>query len=266
MMEPGYLDLPDGGRIAYSVQGKGPPLLLVSGLGGMAPFWDGVAPALAAERTVILHDHRGTGRSSRCLRPYSIASIASDVLALMDQLKVPAASLVGHSTGGAVAQHLALHAPERLERAVLSATWARTCAYMRRLFALRLEILEGLGLDAYRRLGTLMQTPPSWSAERPEPTTDPDPSPHEAEIIKRRIGAVLAHDTHDDLGRIRVPVMVVAAADDIVVPAAHARQLAATIPGARLAMLPDGGHFVPQTRADAYRAMVQEFLHSETTR
>ena len=265
-MESRFLELPDGGRIAYSVAGSGPPLLLVSGLGGVASFWEGIAPALAVERTVILHDHRGTGRSSRCLRPYSIAAIASDVLALMDHLRVPTAALVGHSTGGAVAQHLALHAPERLERVVLSATWARACAYMRRLFALRREILEGLGLHAYRRLGTLMQTPPCWSAERPEPAQDEAASPHEVEIIKRRIGAVLAHDTHGALGRIRAPVLVVAAEDDIVVPAAHARQLAATIPDARLTMLPDGGHFVPQSRADTYRAVVQGFLHSETTR
>jgi len=260
---PDRLRLPDGGEIAYGVHGAGPPLLLVPGLGGMASSWDAITPALAERFTVVLHDHRGTGASSRCDRPYSVASIATDVLALMDHLGLPAAALVGHSTGGAVGQHMALHAPDRLTRLVLSATWARNCAYMRRLFALRLRILNGVGMEAYRELSALVLAPPWWIAAQPEPLLGPAATPLEMEILRRRIGAVLAHDTQDNLGRIALPVLVVTAQDDAVVPAAHSAGLARDIAGARLATLPDGGHLLPNVHPDAYLALLHDFLGAE---
>jgi aminoacrylate hydrolase len=257
---PQRLALPDGGTLAYGVHGAGPPLLLVPGLGGMASAWASVVPVLARRFTVILHDHRGTGMSSRCDRPYSIASIAADVRALMDRLAIDAAALVGHSTGGAVAQHLALHAPERLTRVVLSATWARSCAYMRRLFALRLQVLDRLGMAAYQELGELVLYPPWWLAAQPETPPRADATPLDIEIIRRRIGAVLAHDTQDALSRIALPVLVITALDDAVVPAAHSDGLAHDIPGARLALLGDGGHLIARTCPDAYLAQVEPFL------
>jgi aminoacrylate hydrolase len=260
---PQRLALPDGGTLAYGVHGAGPPLLLVPGLGGMASAWAAVLPALARRFTVILHDHRGTGISSRCDRPYSIASIAADVLALMDHLDLPSAALVGHSTGGAVGQHLALHTPERLTRLVLSATWARSCAYMRRLFALRLLVLDRLGVAAYQELGELVLFPPWWIASQPETPPRADATPLEIEIIRRRIGAIMAHDTQDDLARIAVPVQVITALDDAVVPAAHSDGLAHDIPGARLALLGDGGHLIARTCPQAYLAQVEPFLREE---
>jgi aminoacrylate hydrolase len=260
---PDRLHLPDGGAIAYGVHGAGPPLLLVSGLGGQAAFWDTVAPALAERFTVVLHDHRGTGASSRCDRPYSIASIAADVLALMDHLGLPHAAMIGHSTGGAVGQHLALHAPERLTRLVLSATWARACAYMRRLFALRLQILDGLGMEAYRRHGELVQAPPWWIMTQPDPPPGPTETPLGVEIVRRRIGAVLAHDTLEALGRIALPVLVVTARDDVLVPAYHSAALTRDIARSRLATLPDGGHFVPRVEPGAYLDLIRDFLDEE---
>ena len=106
------------------VVGSGPPLLLVPGLGGRAEFWDPVVPPLAARFTVILHDHRGTGRSSIERIDYSIAQMTGDVIALLDHLGFDRAHLIGHSTGGAIGQTLAIDFPQRLDRLVLSATWA----------------------------------------------------------------------------------------------------------------------------------------------
>jgi aminoacrylate hydrolase len=264
---PFRLRLPDGGSIAYGVEGSGAaPLLLLSGLSGQAAFWDAVVPSLVERFTIVLHDHRGTGASSRCDRQYSVATIAADVLALMDHLDIPAAAVIGHSMGGAVGQHLALHAPERLTRLVLSATWARACAYMRRLFTLRRQILDGLGPGAYRRHGELVQAPPWWIAAQPEPADVPPETALGIEIIRRRLDAVLAHDTQDALGRIALPVLVVTAQDDIVVPPAHAAGLARDIPGATLARLPDGGHFVPRVRPDAWLALLRGFLDAERGR
>lgn len=257
---PDRLRLPEGGEIAYGVHGSGPPLLLVAGLSGLASSWTEVLPALATRFSVVLHDHRGTGASSRCDRPYSVPSIATDVLALMDHLGLRSAALVGHSTGGAVGQHIALYSPARLTRLVLSATWARNCAYMRRLFALRLRVLGEMGAATYRELSELVLAPPWWIASQPESPLPASETPLDVEIIRRRIGAVLAHDTQDEIGRVALPVLVVTALDDAVVPPAHATGLARDIPGARLATLADGGHKVPNTRPEDYLALLEDFL------
>ncbi len=258
---PERLRLPDGGTLAYGRHGNGPALLLVTGLGGVAAAWASVLPALAERFTVVLHDHRGTGASSRCDRPYSIGSIADDVLALMDHLDLAHCLYVGHSTGGAVGQHLAVHAAPRLSRAVLSATWARSCAYMRRLFALRLAVLNEMGAGAYRELGELVLASPAWTAAQPEaPPGPPSETPLDIEIIRRRIGAVLAHDMQDALSRIACPTLILTAEDDAVVPALHSASLARGILGARLLTLRSGGHLIQRTSAPEFLAAVTPFL------
>jgi aminoacrylate hydrolase len=257
---PDRLSLPDGGTLAYGVHGSGPPLMLVAGLGGTADSWQPVLEGLAAHFTVVLHDHRGTGASSRCDRPYSVASIATDVLALMDHLGIARAALAGHSTGGAVGQHIAVHAPHRLGRLVLAATWARNCAYMRRLFTLRLLVLGKLGAAAYRELSELVLVPPWWIAAQLETPPVATETALDIEIIRRRIGAVLAHDMQDALHRIAAPTLVITALDDAVVPPAHSAGLARDIAGARLVELPDGGHLIARTRPERYLAELLRFL------
>ena len=96
-----------GGKLYYETSGSGPPLLLVSGLGGTAGFWRQQAPRLAERFTVVVHDHRGVGRSSRDAIAYSIEQMAGDTLALMDHLDIGTAAMVGQSTGGAIGQHVA---------------------------------------------------------------------------------------------------------------------------------------------------------------
>jgi aminoacrylate hydrolase len=246
--------------------------MLVAGLGGAGAFWDGGGFAqrcLEAGLQVILHDHRGTGASSRCDRPYSIASMASDVLALMDHLGIERAALAGHSTGGAIGQVLALETPDRISRLVLSATWARSCAYFRRLFEARLEILERLGFGAYRRHAALVLNPPYWIAAHDSelaaelqagPGHPMQEHPMDGEITRRRIRAILAHDVLDRLPAVTCPTHVVVAADDAVTPAYHSQALVQAIQGASLQVLPRGGHFLNRAEPEAYAGAVIPFL------
>jgi pimeloyl-ACP methyl ester carboxylesterase len=100
-------------------------VLLVAGLGGRGEFRPADVTALARVFRVITHDHRGTGGSTLSPGPYSVARLADDVLRPMDALGVERADFVGHSTRGAIRPHLALRAPQRLHRLVLSRTWCR---------------------------------------------------------------------------------------------------------------------------------------------
>ena len=115
------LTLKDGDSLYYEVHGAGPPLLLVAGLGGVGTFWKDHVPAFAERFRVVLHDHRGTGQSSPSQIDYSVGQMAGDLLQLMDHLDIGRADLIGHSTGGAIGQTLALDQPDRIGKLVLSA-------------------------------------------------------------------------------------------------------------------------------------------------
>ena len=152
----------DGCVLHVEREGSGVPLLLISGLGGTADFWAPLRPLLRDEFQLVLFDHRGTGRSDRPSDGYSIQRIAADVIAIMDALRIERAHIVGHSTGGAVTQTLALDAADRVDRIVISASWARSDYYFRLLFETRLAVLQQAGATAYASLGQVLGFPPAW--------------------------------------------------------------------------------------------------------
>ena len=132
-------------ELYYEETGRGEPLLLVPGLSGRGSFWAGQVPDFARDFRVVVHDHRGTGRSTHSRIRYSVEQMADDVLRLMDALGIEAAHLVGHSTGGAIGQVIALEHPRRLRSLVLSATWAGPDPYFQRLFESRKGVLLSPG-------------------------------------------------------------------------------------------------------------------------
>jgi aminoacrylate hydrolase len=250
--------------LAVEAAGSGPPLLLVAGLGGRGEFWRPHVAPLAERFRVVLHDHRGTGASTRSAGPYSVERLAGDVLRLMDVLQIERADFVGHSTGGAIGQHIALEAPQRLRRLVLSGTWCGPDATFLRVFELRRRVLELCGPRDYYALGALLGFPSPWLTAHPDllgrSLDDAVASFPGGPIEFARLEAVTGHDLREYVGRIGVETLVLGAADDLLTPEHFQRELAARIPGARLHLLANGGHFFPRTRADEYRRLVVDFL------
>ena len=123
-MIPGFADHranPNGVRIAYSIGGAGPPLLLLHGFPQTRALWGRIAPALARTHTVICADLRGYGDSGKPAGPenYSFRAMATDQLALMRHLGFHRFALAGHDRGARVAHRLALDAPDALVRLCL---------------------------------------------------------------------------------------------------------------------------------------------------
>src|SRR5258705_11919601 len=108
-------------EIYYEEAGQGEPLLLVPGLSGQGSFWGQQVEAFKRDFRVIVHDHRGAGRSTHSQIKYSIEQMADDVLRLMDALRIDSAHLVGHSMSGAIGQVIALDQRPRLRSRGLSA-------------------------------------------------------------------------------------------------------------------------------------------------
>ncbi len=236
--------------IYYEEQGQGPALMLVPGLGGQGAFWAPQVRDFARDFRVIVHDHRGAGRSTHSRIRYSVDQMAADTVALMDRLGVASAHYVGHSTGGA-----------------MSATWAGQDAYFRRCFETRKELLLHRGFESYWRASVVMLRPPRWISEHDalleEEMKRLAAAPPPTEVLASRIDAIVRFDRRARLGEIRCPTLVVVAGDDALTPAFYSEELAARIPGAKLAVLQTGGHFAPVLVPEEYNAAVGGFLRDQ---
>ncbi len=254
-----------GTEIYYEAHGEGPPVMLVTGLGGLAAYWRPQIASFSRRYGLIVHDHRGVGQSERSKIDYSVEQMAGDTLGLMDALGIESAHFVGHSTGGAIGQILALEHPRRLRSLVLSSTWTRADAFFRWSFDVRKEVLLARGLEAYQRSAAVFIYPPQYmhehaarlQADLAAAATAPVTT---VEIAASRIDAILAFDRARRLGEIRVPTLVICAKDDRLTPAYFSQELARAIPGARLALLETGGHACTLTNPEEYDRHVLGFL------
>jgi len=130
------------------VDGRGPPLYLIHGIGSRHSVWDGIVPALRAHFTCVRFDLRGHGKSAAPAPPYSLAQLVDDVEALRRRLGHGAIHLAGHSLGGMIAPAYARRHPHRaLSAALISTAAFRTADDRAKLRALG-EAMRDNGVEA----------------------------------------------------------------------------------------------------------------------
>jgi pimeloyl-ACP methyl ester carboxylesterase len=250
-------------NLAYDVEGAGEPLLMVQGLGYGRTGW-GPAPARLARRfEVVTFDNRGFGGSEITAGPYTTAQLATDALALLDELEIERAHVVGISLGGMIAQELVLAAPARVTKLVLCSTTAggptavpmpaQTVALMGR--QPQLDPQEAMRLFVENALSP---SPPDGLVDEIVAYRTANPPDGAGWYAQASAGA--AHDAMARLDEIRVPTLVVHGTADNVVDAGNAPLIAEAIPGARLELLDGVGHLVPWERPEEFVALVEEFL------
>jgi aminoacrylate hydrolase len=256
-------ETPDGAVLHVTSEGQGPTLLLVSGLGGTAGFWKSNAATLARSFRIIRFDQRGIGASTRGTAACTIDQLAQDCLSVLDAAGADRTVLLGHSTGGCIGQALGRLAPERLDGLILSATWLKPSRYMTSLFGTRRAILDE-NPHAYAATAALMAYPPAWieanwgtyeAALAAAPVTA-----QARQVVRERIDALMSFDGSGSTASLMMPILVLGARDDMIVPAFLQEELAAALPGSRKTMLDTGGHFFPVSRPDAFTANVAEWI------
>jgi pimeloyl-ACP methyl ester carboxylesterase len=258
-MDTGYATAADGTRIAYQVEGEGPPLLLLAGQANNHHWWDGVREDFEAIRTTISLDYRGTGASGKPETPYSTELFAQDALAVLDELDVSVADVYGTSMGGRTAQILAGRSPERIGRLVLGCTSPGGGHGFERSDAVRRSLGQFDRAAARRALAELMYTP-GWLARHPGPYQtmgDPDMPDHARRLHLR---ASAAHDSWDLLPAITARTLVLHGTGDVFNPAANAPLLTSRIPGARMELIEGARHAYFEEFRDAAGKLVVEFL------
>ncbi len=249
----------------YDVHGDGEPLVLVMGLAADSLAWVLQLGAFGERFRTVTFDNRDVGRSGYANGPYSVGDMASDTLALCDELGLDSFHLLGISMGGAIAQEVALMAPDRVRTLTLCVTWAGTGAYGRersRLLAAaarRAPREEHVDMLMILTLSERFYENPAGVSYARRVMLD-NPHPQEPEAFARQAEASGAHDARDRLPSLSMPVHVIGAEHDILVPVWKSRELADLIPGSKLTVIEGAPHGVNIERAEEFNRAVLDFL------
>jgi 3-oxoadipate enol-lactonase len=260
----GFVAVP-GGKLHFEAMGDGPALVLVHDglLHGVT--WDAQLPVFARSFRTIRYDRRGYGRSETSTSDFSAVD---DLLAVLDDLKVERAVLVGCSSGGGLAVDFTLAHPERvsglvLEGAVISGVDSSAHFYRRNLANLRpvfaAKDVAG-SIDAWATDPYL--TDPSSAAARRKLREVLTAHPHQVDGSLPE-GRQPARPAAARLREIHVPTLLLVGAGDIPDVQAQAGVLQAGIAGARREILSGAGHLAHLEQPERFNEAVLAFLRPE---
>ena len=255
----------NGQTIYYEVHGDGEPLLCVMGLAADTLAWALQVPAFSERHRTVVFDNRDVGQSSLAEGGYEITDMARDALALADALELDSFHLLGVSMGGAIAQELALAAPERVRTLTLAVTYAAGGRWAQTLSGLWGSRVQRMSRE--ERVDELMllclseaffENAEGVAWLRSLMLQNPHPQPPEA--FARQLDASSRHSARDRLGALAVPTHVIGAEYDILVPVWKSRELAALIPDAKLTVLDACPHGLNLERAEEFNRAVLDFI------
>jgi 3-oxoadipate enol-lactonase len=233
--------------VHYQLDGAGDEtIVLLNGLADDLETWAfQVEDFVAAGYRVLRFDNRGVGATSKPAGPYSSRMLADDAKALVDSLGITGFHLMGVSMGGMIAQEYALAYGSDLRSVTLGCTYAAPGPFCSRMFAMWADMAPVLGVPFIMRDVTLWAfTVPFFEQREAELA--------EFEVAMRyldqpvhaylaQLAVIQDHDTTSRLGQITTPALVLAGAEDILIPVALSRRLHEGIPGSEFATTP-GGH------------------------
>jgi 3-oxoadipate enol-lactonase len=256
----------NGQTLYYELHGEADePLLAVMGLAANTLAWTLQMQPFGERHRSVFFDNRDVGQSSMADDAYEIADMAQDALALADALELESFHLVGVSMGGAIAQEMALAAPERIQTLTLAVTFASGGAWALKLAELwsdrRAKHTREQHVDELMLLTLseqFFENAEMVGYMRTMMLADPNPQPPEA--FARQIHASSRHDTRDRLGSLAMPVHVIGAEWDILVPVWKSQEVAELIPGAELTVIPRSPHGLQIERAEEFNRAVLDFI------
>ncbi|HEX8646432.1 MAG TPA: alpha/beta hydrolase [Thermoleophilaceae bacterium] len=254
----------NGQRLYYEVHGEGEPLLAVMGLGGDHGAWLLQVPVWSQKHRLVVFDNRDVGQSSQAEGPYEVSDMAADALGLADELGLDSFHLVGLSLGGAIAQEVALAAPERVRTLTLAVTYGATGGYGDQRSRVLANLVRKLDREEFADLVMMLvhservfDHPQFVDAVRKAILENPHPQPPEAWI--RQLEASGRHDALDRLGSLTMPVHVIGARRDVMVPPFRSEDLHAAIPGSEFTLI-DAGHLANVEAAEEFNGAVLDFI------
>jgi pimeloyl-ACP methyl ester carboxylesterase len=223
--QSGYAPV-NGIKIWYAIFGRrGEPVILLHGGLANSNYWGNQVRALQARYRVIVMDSRGHGRSTRNAEPYAYDLMASDVVALMDFLKIPKAAIVGWSDGAILGLDIAMTHPERVAKLFAFAANSDPSGVA--------DIAHSPVFNAFIA-----------RAENEYEKLSPTPTEYKAFLAQiTRMWETQPNWTADDLKKIAAPTWIVDADHDEAIKRENTEFIAANIPNAGLLLQPEVSHF-----------------------
>jgi pimeloyl-ACP methyl ester carboxylesterase len=232
----------NGVKIWYATFGRGEPVIMLHGGLANSDYWGRQVAVLAQRYQVIVMDSRGHGRSTRDQRPFGYDLMASDVLALMDRLKIRKAAIVGWSDGAIIGLDIAIRHPERLNALFAFAANSNPSGVKD---VSKSPVFSAFIARAAHEYETLSSTP------------------HEYKSFLAQITKMWATQPFFDaeLGAIKAPTVIVDADHDEAIKRDNTLFMADRIPNATLLLLPGTSHFSFLQDPDQFNFAVLHFLN-----
>lgn len=271
----------NGTELYYEVQGDGPPLLLIPGLGTGGGYFKLSEPLLRRTCRTILVDPRGIGRSDKREADFVAETWADDFAALLDHLGLASAHVLGSSHGGCMAMAMADRHPEKFRSLILVGAFAELDRALALNFQLRIKMASKLGLGE-----EIADHVALWTMRR-----EFLDSPRGQEALGVLLGAVRQNTPERyialcrsilhwgrklpgqekeptfsaKLAGFRMPTLVVSGDSDHMIPASFSRHIAERIPGARFVEMPQCGHIPFLEQPEQVAEIIAGFVKAQAS-
>lgn len=246
----------------FTERGTGSSLLLVHGVMITGEMFEPIVEPLGKRHRLIIPDLRGSGKSRDLPPPYTVKPQAADLACLLDRLGIESSGVLGYSQGGAVAQQLALDYPNRVNRLILSHTYAYNRASVREKIAGRSvpPLIRLLGMRRFAQF-VISQGLKQVPVQRAEWVVNLIAEQDRALVLAAWKSA-MAFDSRGRLGAIKCPTLIIAGANDGAVPIHRARMLHAGIAGSKLIVIENADHALIWARPNEFLQAVDQFLEA----
>ena len=266
-----------GHRVNFTIAGQGPPVVLIHGVAGRAAQWDQTVELLADSHTVVAPDLLGHGESAKPRGDYSLGAHASGIRDLLVGLNIERASIVGHSLGGGIAMQFAYQFPERCARLVLvssgglgdevhallrAATLPGSELVLPLLAHARVLALASLLPRALGRVGLRTRPDLTEIARGYQSLSNAEARSAFIHTLRGVIDPTGQRINASDRLYLasKMPTLIVWGGRDRIIPVEHARPAHEGMPGSRLELFADSGHFPHLDRPREFARTLEDFF------
>ena len=260
----------DGASIYYETAGSGEPLVLVPGFASGLWSWKYQFADFAKYFRVIAFDPRGVGSSQmEDGAPNSIDRIAKDVAALLDELEIEKANVLGTSFGGFVTQKFALMHPERTLKVVLACTSFGGPKHVLPSMEMLAAFAATRGLNSKERIKQYltMAFSPDFVRDAPEIVDGfcrlREQNNVPENVYLDQLTSATTFNVSDDISAIKCKTLVLTGDSDTVVPMQNSLNLAAAVPNAVLDVVVGGSHMFFVEQPDRFNTIITAFLKND---
>ena len=243
-------------------------IVLINGLADDLESWGFQIPALVdAGFRVLRFDNRGIGKSDAPAGAYSSRMLANDAKALVDLLGIKGFHLMGVSMGGMISEEYAIAYPGDLKSLTLACTYGKADAFCQTMFAMWADLARATSVPFVMRDVALWAFTGPFFEERPDDAAAFSAAmaalPMSLEAYISQLAVIQAHDATDRLGQIKLPTLVLAGEEDILIPVRLSKKLKEAIPGAAWATVP-GGHACLWESPEPFNTTFINYIHSQS--